>query len=580
MHSDDPLNNALGLWNRGPGLLCALVLAFLMGFLVLPSGFITGTHPYWLAQNQDITQYQAGMVAFIQESWHIPLLRIESLNWPQGTLATFADIIPLYALLLKALAPFLQLPPNPFGYWVGLCLGLQAFASWWVLRAARINDAIALIGLTLLLLYFPAWLARMGHISLLSQWLIVLAIGLAINEKRTDQAQPIVWWLLIMTSLFINIYLCAMVIVIAIAQAMVWPRRLGWLTSLAWIGLGGLSGGCILWLLLWPFPPSTGAPDGGYGLYSANLLALFSGTSENLLYFGFASPEQAFEGFNYLGLGGLMLCLILLLVVLWEGLSTKLGKQIGSSALSNSKISTSQISTSERSAFPISLGLAIALAFMAAYSLSNQVYIGPKLLLSWNNLTFLDSITGQFRASGRFLWPLGYGALICSVIVVYRSFPRALARSLIILGIFFQGLDLWPQLQTLHSPRVDAHSQIIEFAQWQMMLPKATEHLYFFPKMRCAQHSDLYQTLLPTMRFATQANLTINTAYLARYQPICHQEQSEIASSDPSKSVYIFTLQEYNMTKIEKLFPVDWRVFCQAQDFANVCTATKSSNHS
>jgi hypothetical protein len=81
------------------------------------------------------------------------------------------------------------------------------------------------------------------------------------------------------------------------------------------------------------------------------------------------------------------------------------------------------------------------------------------------------------------------------------------------------------------------------------------------------------------MRFATQANLTINTAYLARYQPICNQEQSEIASSDPSKSVYISTSQEYGMTEIEKLFPIDWNVFCQVRDFANVCTATKNSNH-
>jgi hypothetical protein len=27
------------------------------------------------------------------------------------------------------------------------------------------------------------------------------------------------------------------------------------------------------------------------------------------------------------------------------------------------------------------------------------------------------------------------------------------------------------------------------------------------------------------------------------------------------------------------LFPIDWNVFCQVRDFANVCTATKNSNH-
>ena len=548
--------------------MCVIMIAMAFIALAFPAHFIDGTQSYWQAQTEDVTQYQAGLLAFIQEPWHWPLLRINSLNWPTGTLATFADIIPLYALALKALTPILppwiELPSNPYGYWVGLCVILQAIAAWWILRAARINDGIALVCLTVFIMLFPAWLSRMGHISLLSQWLIGFALALCIAEKESGLAKPYAWLTLIMVSSLINIYLCAMLCCMGFAQALQWrncmrAKQFQYLLASA-IGLCGLE----LLTMIWPLPKDNGIPDGGYALYSLNVLAPVSGTPQNLLHFSSASPQQAFEGFNYLGVGGLLLIVCAALCMFMPESMTKwFRKKTANEPLHQ---------TPARCWLPLSLPVLCALVLMACYALSNQIFIGKSLLIQWPEPRFLHWLTGQFRASGRFFWPLGYALLVCSFLVLIRKLPRRAAHLIFILALSVQVLDLWPQIQTLQQLKAKTDAQVISFAQWQQQLPALTQHLYFYPKMRCATQSDLYHTLLPVMLFAAQERLTINTAYLARYTPTCHQEASEIAQSNPQNSVYIFTQQDYSQQELTHFFPRDWKIQCHTQDFAWLCS--------
>jgi len=558
-------------WNNAGGFLCSLFIALCFIDFVFPVHFIDGTHAYWQAQTQDITQYQAGLAAFIHEPWQHPLLRINTLNWPDGTLATFADIIPLYALLLKGLSPFVPMPINPFGYWVGLCLILQAISAWWILRAARINDGVALICLTLLLLLFPAWLSRMGHISLLSQWLITFAIALSIREHQEQNNFPYAWIALGAISGLINLYLCAMVCAIAAAQSFYWFTRLGILKSVRIIICAVLLACIIFLVLMWPLPPANGAPDGGYSLYSANLLSPLSGNLNNFFHFKSASNEQAFEGFNYLGAGGL---LILFLASAALFLKPKIAQENvvcdAHDATQSARLNTVTITT-KTAGFPLSVPLICTLLLMACYSLSNEIYWGQKLLYTWSIPSSLQFVTGQFRASGRFFWPLGYALLICGVIVLLRKLPRTLAHAILILALCLQIIDLWPQIQSLRHIHAPENAQVIDVTQWREAIPRDTEHLYFFPKMRCATQSDLYKTLLPVMSFATNEHMTINTAYLARYTPTCHEEVREILQSNPQKSVYIFTQQDYSAQQVRELFPQSWNNLCTSLNFAYLC---------
>lgn len=531
------------------GLVFAIVIGAFFAYWLLPESFIVGTHPYWNAQIEDVTVYASGFNAFFNENWHWPLWRIESLNWPEGTLTTFVDAIPFYAAVLKLLAPASWFPFNPYGYWVAACLPLQAAGAWWVLREARVQSWIALLTLALLLMCFPAWLARMGHISLMSQWIIVFAMALTLRSARLGRLSGLGWTPLLWIAFFTNVYLFAMAALIFVADALRSLIQGSWKPAIAWpLAIGVLLGSSAL-CTMWPIPGSTGAPDVGFGIYSMNLLSPFTGSR----FFDLPahSGEQAFEGYNYLGLGGLLLISVALYTVLLRRVA---GGGVGAAAQPNP-----------------SIAFWLVLLLLTLYALSNQVYVGD--LLVWQRAVpdWAAPITGQLRASGRFFWVVGYALIIFSVIAITRWLPRLTAVGVLLTATSLQIVDLWPQLHQLRYLEPKAGAQVIDFSAWDRALPSTTQTIYFFPKFKCGRQSDLFVTLLPVMRYASERGLNINTGYIARHNPVCEREAEEITGADPSSSSFVFATQEYGQERIPGLFPADWPLQCTLLDFATIC---------
>lgn len=139
----------------------------------------------------------------------LPLLAFDSLNYPQGTRATFVDVIPLYALLLKLLLPASLAPFNPYGAWVALCFILQAVG---VVDQSRAKAE--LMGLPSessdCLAGFPALMAQLGHISLMSHWIILFALALYVRSRYMLGLPLISWTVLLVVAFYVNIYLFAM----------------------------------------------------------------------------------------------------------------------------------------------------------------------------------------------------------------------------------------------------------------------------------------------------------------------------------------------------------------------------------
>jgi hypothetical protein len=513
---------------------------------LLPDGFIAGTHPYWLAQNEDITVYVAGFNAFFREAWHWPLWRIDSLNWPEGTLTTFVDAIPFYAAVLKLVAPTSWFPFNPYGVWVALCLGLQSIGAWWVLREARVQSRVTLLVLTVLLVTFPAWLARMGHISLMSQWLLVFSIALTLRSARLQKFSGPGWCALLWFAFFTNIYLFAMSALVFACDAIYCVRKRNLRTVLLWAPITIALVVVSAFITMWPIPGSTGAPDVGFGIYSMNVLSPFTGS--RFFELTAHSGEQAFEGYNYLGLGGLAL----IATALWLRLR--------------------HTTRNSASTFPIELWIALILCTL--YALSNVVYAGQTLLWTWPVPEWAKPITGQLRASGRFFWLVGYALIIFSVITITRYLPRLTAVLILIGATTLQVIDLWPRLQQLRYLAPKPGAQVIDFDAWDRALANHPQTIYFFPKFKCGRKTDLFVTLLPTMRYASERGLNFNTGYIARHNPPCEREAEEIGTSDPTNSVYVFATQEYGQERINQFFPTDWRITCTQQDFATLCHRT------
>ena len=195
---------------EGPaGLVMAALLAIGFALWLYKYPMLRGTAPFWWREDADITQYLAGFNAFVHEPWHWPLLRIESLNTPDGTLATFLDTIPLYAMFLKVVHPGAGYW-NPYGLWIALCFTLQGAGAWWILREARVRSWPALVALALLLASFPALTRRIPHTSLMSQWLLLFALAVYLRSSRMKRLATGWWAALLVGAFYINIYLFAM----------------------------------------------------------------------------------------------------------------------------------------------------------------------------------------------------------------------------------------------------------------------------------------------------------------------------------------------------------------------------------
>lgn len=540
------------------GLFGSIFLAVIYTYFLLPDQFIKGTSSFWNAQTEDITAYQVGFNAFFREPWQEPFLRISSLNWPEGTLATFVDIIPLYSSLLKLFASQAWFPFNPFGVWIFLCIILQAVASWWILYEAQVRNWSALLVQTLILLSAPCWLNRVSHhTSLFSHWLLLFAFALIVRDQRVQRFSFWPWFFLLLSAFFINIYLFFMASLVATASWLFFfykqPRVTLFLSPVLVI----TSLLVIVYLTMFPLPIKSTEVESGFGLYSLNLASPWSGGLLMQINPDAHSLQQRFEGFNYLGLGVIGLVGICLITI-FQNRAAKPLRQSANGLL-------------QQSIFPSTLWCLFLIFFL--YALSNQIYWGSQLLYEWQVPKWAQEITGQFRVSGRFFWPIGYGLIIFAVIFISRHFSKSSAALVLLFAGFVQLIDVSPLIQSAHQQLSRVTKPVINLEQWRTYVPSHIQTLYVFPKIKCNKNSLFLETQLPVTLFASVYGLNVSTAYIARFSPNCQNETAEILSSDLRASAYIFTNSEYSTNKIQSLLPANARFQCQSISPFTLCIA-------
>jgi hypothetical protein len=193
------------------GFLVSAVLGAAFVMAVFGTDFVMGRSVFWRTDMRDVTQYVAGFNFYFNTPWQSPLLAFDALNYPQGTLATFVDAIPLFALLLKVLAPDAWAPFNPYGFWVAICFVFQAIGGWCIAKELQTKSWTFLLSLLGLLLSFPALLDRIGHISLMSHWLLLFAVALYLRSQQANVWPQMRWTILCVAAFYINIYLFVMV---------------------------------------------------------------------------------------------------------------------------------------------------------------------------------------------------------------------------------------------------------------------------------------------------------------------------------------------------------------------------------
>ncbi len=539
-----------GLWGWGLAGLISVVFIF----ATFSTEFVIGSAPYWQTQTDDVTQYVSGFNAYFTAPWQWPLLAFSGFNYPSGTLVTFVDGIPLYALFLKIIIPQNFAPFNPFGVWVALCFLLQGFAAWWLTRELQIKSWAFLVTLLAMLLTFPALMARMGHISLMSHWIVLFALALYIQGRRTQSMPVFAWTILLVSGFYVNIYLFVMASGI---YAAAWlssvdqfkPKNI--LRTLWPCGVLFLS----LWVTMLPLPLSEVTPEWGFGYYSMNLLSPILGGSLIDVY-RYEGPGQ-YEGFNYLGLGVLLTVAVVLL-------------------------------NQARSLFYDLMrhkALLFLLLLFTAYAVSNHVYLGQQELAILHYPSFMDKVTSQFRASGRFFWPVGYAIVIFALAEFYAKQHRKYVGLLLIGVLALQALDLKGAYQILVARQGRTKPMVMNNQLWDAQLHSSIKHIYLYPKFKCGKtplNAYFYpefkcgreplSSLLPLMKYVGERNMTLNTGYIARYTPNCDDTAIEISLSSFSDTAYVFDAVEFpEPESFMKFFPVGPKPDCKLINLAYVC---------
>jgi hypothetical protein len=418
---------ALGarLGRRGPEVVAAWLglLWFLFGLGGLRT--VAPTSLDWLAFG-DYPQHLLGWLFFRESPWSLPVGRVVGFLWPAGTTVGFTDSNPLVAVLLRPFSTFLPRDFQFIGAWLALCYALQ---GWFGARLAALASSRALhriLGGAFFALS-PVLLFRLGHDALCAHFallaLLQMGLGAVPGPEGRRAARGALATAVVLT--LVHPYLAAMADLLA--GAVVWRLcREGALTARdAWRLAGWALLGQLVLLLSFGYLTGGTLDAGEFGVYSADLLAFVNpaGMSpEGLSRFLPAlcrGPGQ-YEGYAYLGAGGLLL-LAAAALLLWRRGATE--------ALPRKRFG------------PL---LLVCLA-MAVFALSSRVTaLGEEVLDLRRIYTPLEPLVETFRASGRFIWPLYYLAIAAAALVVLRAGARrpGLASLALAAAVALQAADL------------------------------------------------------------------------------------------------------------------------------------------
>lgn len=416
-------------------LLLALIPATIFLALFHPS-ILDIRNAGWLLRGDDIGEGALGMHAWLHDNatgWapHTGLL-----NAPEGAGLLFTDSNPLMALLLKPFAPWLPADAQVVGLWLLLCCILQAVFAWALLRRYAPGFAALWCGVALMCA-LPTWFHRHVHPNLFAHWMILCALWIFADSRR---ARSLGWWApLIAIAALVYSYLLLMVAAIWASAQLEWVMTVRGATATR--ERLRMAGGVVVILIMVALLATlhggggSFAVSGSYGAFSMPLDALWNPANPGYHTILRAIPQRegrGFEGFQYLGLGLLLLLIVALLVARRIPPATGEGDLLRRSRWL-------------LPAYVVLLLLAISnLPDIAGYRL-------PRLPLPEAVAPVLDLV----RASGRLFWPIAYTLVLFGILAVYRL-GKGRAASVLAVLIVLQAIDIIPMVNLMRAQSAEA----------------------------------------------------------------------------------------------------------------------------
>jgi hypothetical protein len=439
------------------------------------------TGPVHAPAAADVAQHIIGQRYFMSDDWHWPLLKTTLLDTPTGVNIAFTDSIPLVALLGKVLHPLLPPGFNFVYLWLGLSLALQPVGAVFALHGTGERRLLPSLAAAVIAASMPTLYWRYPHAALSAHFVLLVGLGIYLRAVRGHSRVLAIGSACMPLTLLIHPYLMVMYVGILAAAplTLLLRRNRAWRREALCVLLGLVS--TVAFALLLGYL-GNGSP-GGFGEYSMNMLApIYPDHSALFDQLHLPMPSDQAEGYQYLG-AGLIAAILFAITLQWR--------------------TVLQVTSSH-------LGLVLFCASCTLFALSTKVYLGDHLILALRNPRIFE----QFRASGRFFWPVAYVLLIGAVALLARVQQRWLMATLL-LGCI--GLQVTDARALEHRMYFELHAT----RQWPFdetalrALMASSSHLTILPKMGCGAHHE-WPPFLEIILLASDYHLPINTMYLAR----------------------------------------------------------------
>jgi hypothetical protein len=468
----------------------------------------------------------------------LPLGQLPEVVEPAGTTLALMDGNPLWSFAFGTLSSVLPTRFQFLGWYLLTNFVLQGYFG--ARLTARLGAAPACQWLGgLLFVGAPVLLQRVAHDTLTSQWLLLWVLmtyfpgGQPTSERHADGRRL---GLALLVGAWTHAYLLAMLLPLAWGSVVARARRASWreaTTEFAGTLAGTGAAGASLWALgLLGAAGHSGAS--GFGFFSANLLAPFdpSNWSTWLGPLVRLPNGQRYEGFGYVGLGGLWVLAAALLVGLWRRRRpvprAAATGEVRAPALGPPRRAQARNGVEE---------LLLVAAGLFLYALSDRIYCGATLVADLHRgYDALGPLARLFRSSGRFVWPLGYALVAVGLSRCLRQ-GRLLGQLLLLVpAVALQAAEV--DRAAVHAQFVSPQVRPLGDPLWQAAWGDY-QHVALIPPwfpgsdVRCGYpYRDKYE--VPLLLFAAEHGMGTNCAYLSHYdqqavQAACQRDQQQFA---------------------------------------------------
>lgn len=431
------------------------ILAFLIGVLSFLSIYgISPLNPFcdnfifWGYDEKDINQHYAGWVLFLTDDWHFPLGYTDKIS--SGTIISYTDSIPLFAIFFKFVFKLINYQGTfqYFGIYTLLCYVLQAFAAGLIIRR-KTNNIIVLFFAMILLCFSPILMERaFRHTALGSQFLILFAIYSLLKGRDSNYRKfPWIFALLGCVAITTHPYFLPLVFgfcfVYFIESVRYGEKKFLKVNSISFIFSIGIT--LIVGYLIGVIGHGVNVSRGIIGFYSMNLNAIINSTS----YGGYkwsaflkTYPQTLgnYDGFNYLGIGNLLLIFTILIASII--------------LLPKEKI---------KSILFINKYLILLCIFLTCFAVSQVVTFNQRILFTIPLPYSFLKICGIFGASSRMFYGPYYCLIIYAIysLITFTNTPKSASEFKV--GRFFNKtsflivLFVSLQLVDLNNVRIEKH---------------------------------------------------------------------------------------------------------------------------